>query len=227
MVQLSSCSSPSTSGPSSCEQRSSIAYSAPAQLTTAISRSSHTMRRMAPGGSSVTGQMSMISGNEVQIRLSQEGLYRETTPTPSAVPGRLGGVHHPLLRVLTGVRMMVRGETDAHAELRSRVLGVTVLTIIVDLVTAALALAFERGHAGLHSYWDALFWTTTQILTVSSSLSTPETTGGKLLDVGLELYAVVVVTAGGGGFASFFPHPLRAKNARGESRPRGEPAGTT
>ena len=71
-----SSSTPSASGPSSCEQRSSIANSSPAQLTTAISRSSHSMTRMAPGGSSVTGQMSMISGTEVQIRLSQKGLYR-------------------------------------------------------------------------------------------------------------------------------------------------------
>jgi hypothetical protein len=120
-------------------------------------------------------------------------------------------VHHPLIRVLTGVRMMIRGETDAHAELRSRVLGVTVLTIIVDLLTAGIALAFERGHAGLHSYWDALFWTTTQILTVSSSLSTPETTGGKILDVFLEIWAIVVVTSVAGVFASFFHHRAREK----------------
>jgi hypothetical protein len=116
---------------------------------------------------------------------------------------------HPLKRVLLGVRMMARGETDAHTELRSRVLGVTIATVIVDLLAAAVALAFEQGHAGLHSYWDALFWTTTQILTVSSSLSTPETTGGKLLDVFLELWAVVVVTSVAGVFASFFHHRAR------------------
>jgi hypothetical protein len=105
--------------------------------------------------------------------------------------------------------MTVRGETEAHAELRSRVLGVTLVTILVDLLCAGLALAFERGHAGLHSYWDALFWTTTQILTVSSSLATPETTGGKLLDVFLEVWAIVVVTSVAGVFASFFHHRAR------------------
>jgi hypothetical protein len=118
-------------------------------------------------------------------------------------------VHHPLIRVLRGVRMTARGETEAHAELRSRIFGVTVLSVVLDLAAAGAALGFERGHAGLHSYWDALFWTTTQMLTVSSSLSTPETTGGKVLDVALELYAVVVVTSVAGVFASFFHHRAR------------------
>jgi hypothetical protein len=107
--------------------------------------------------------------------------------------------------------MTARGETEAHRELRSRVVGVTVLTIIIDLLAAALALMFEQGHAGLHTYWDALFWTTTQILTVSSSLSTPETTGGKLLDIFLEVWAIVVVTSVAGVFASFFHHRAREK----------------
>src|SRR5688500_18282593 len=61
MLQVSSSSSPSTRLPSSCEQRSSIACSSPPQLTTAISRSSHSTRRIAPGGSSWVGQMSISS----------------------------------------------------------------------------------------------------------------------------------------------------------------------
>src|SRR4051794_1976308 len=38
-----------------------MAYSVPAQLTTAISRSSCSTRRIAPGGSSSSGQMSISS----------------------------------------------------------------------------------------------------------------------------------------------------------------------
>jgi hypothetical protein len=119
-----------------------------------------------------------------------------------------------LIRVLAGVRMMVRGETEAHAELRSRIAGVTLLTIALDLAAGAVALATEQGHAGLHTYWDALFWTTTQMLTVSSSLATPETVVGKILDIGLELYAVVVVTSVAGVFASFFHHRYREQHQR-------------
>src|SRR5215207_715775 len=62
MVQSASSSSPSTRLPSSCEQRSSIASSSPAQLNTPISRSSHSTRRIAPGGRSSRGQMSISSG---------------------------------------------------------------------------------------------------------------------------------------------------------------------
>src|SRR3954449_889825 len=61
-VQFSGSSSPSASGPSSCEQRSSSANSSPLQLNTPISRSSHSTMRVAPGGSSESGQMSMVSG---------------------------------------------------------------------------------------------------------------------------------------------------------------------
>ena len=120
-------------------------------------------------------------------------------------------MHHPVMRVLRGLRMTLRGETAAHAELRSRIVGVALLSVLVDLAAGGVALAFERGHGGLHTYGDALFWTTTQMLTVSSSLSTPVTAGGKVLDVGLELYAVVVVTSVAGVFASFFHHRSRER----------------
>src|SRR3954452_2776230 len=72
-VQLSGSSGPSASGPSSCEQRSSRANSSPLQLKTPISRSSHSTIRVAPGGSSERGQMSMVSGmgGERPYRLRQ------------------------------------------------------------------------------------------------------------------------------------------------------------
>jgi hypothetical protein len=128
-------------------------------------------------------------------------------------------VHHPAMRVLRGVKMTARAETAAHAELRSRIGGVIVLTVVLDLAAGGVAYAFEHGHADLDSYWQALFWTTTQILTVSSSLDTPVTTGGKILDVALELYAVVVVTSVAGVFASFFHHRYRDQRAKAEGTP--------
>jgi hypothetical protein len=132
------------------------------------------------------------------------GIVSSPPPPPSAPAVRLAVVPHPLRRVLIGIRMTVRGETAAHADLRGRILGVILVTAMLDVVAGGVALALEQGHAGLHTYWDALFWTSTQLLTVSSSLSTPETPGGKVLDVVLELYAVVVVTSVAGAFASFF-----------------------
>jgi hypothetical protein len=118
-----------------------------------------------------------------------------------------------MMRVLRGLRMTLRAETDAHAELRSRIGGVIALTVVLDVVAGGIGYAFEHGHGDMGSYWQALFWTTTQILTVSSSLETPLTTGGKILDVLLELYAVVVVTSVAGVFASFFHHRYRERAA--------------
>jgi hypothetical protein len=114
--------------------------------------------------------------------------------------------HRPVSRVLRGVAMTARGATPAHADLRSRVLGVTVLSIAVDLCAAGVAWAFEHGHGEITTFGNALFWTSTQLLTVSSQFPNPLTTGGKVLDVLLELYAIVVVTSVAGAFASFFHH---------------------
>jgi hypothetical protein len=124
-----------------------------------------------------------------------------------------------MLRVLRGLRMTLRAETDAHAELRSRIAGVIALTLVLDLLAGGVAYAFEHGHAEIHSYWDALFWTTTQMLTVSSSLTTPVTSGGKILDIFLELYAVVVVTSVAGVFASFFHHRYRERTSARSATP--------
>jgi hypothetical protein len=132
----------------------------------------------------------------------------------SVVPHR-----RPVSRVLRGVRMTVRGETPAHADLRSRVMGVTVVSIVVDLIAAGLAWAFEHGHGEIGTFGNALFWTTTQLLTVSSQFPNPLTTGGKALDVVLELYAIVVVTSVAGAFASFFHRRTFERREHGAKSP--------
>jgi hypothetical protein len=100
--------------------------------------------------------------------------------------------------------MTVGGSTPEHADLRERIIGVTVISIAFDLVVALLAWRLEHGRGRIETFWDAAFWTTTQLLTVSSQFPNPLTTGGKVLDVFLELYAVVVVTSTAGMFGAFF-----------------------
>ena len=65
---------------------------------------------------------------------------------------------------------------------------------------------FESGkHGGdIHGFGDAFFFAAVQLLTVSSSLKNPVTTGGKIVDVALEIWAIFVVSAVAGSFASFF-----------------------
>jgi hypothetical protein len=95
---------------------------------------------------------------------------------------------------------------DRHRRLLARVVIVVVLTLAVDVIASNLIWVFER-HAGgtdIKGLGDAFFFTTVQLLTVSSQLRNPLTTAGRIVDVALELWAVVVVASLGGSFASFF-----------------------
>ncbi|QEC47625.1 hypothetical protein FSW04_08580 [Baekduia soli] len=120
---------------------------------------------------------------------------------------------HPLLRLLASASMTLRGATPAHADLRSRLAGLMLVTVIVDLLAAGAGWGLEHGRGDITTFGNALFWTTTQMLTVSSQFPNPLTPGGKILDVGLELYAVTVVTSMAGTFASFFHHRSRERRA--------------
>jgi hypothetical protein len=65
---------------------------------------------------------------------------------------------------------------------------------------------FESGQKGgqINGIGDAAFFTAVQLLTVSSSLPNPVTTAGKIIDVLLEAWALFVLTAVAGSFATFF-----------------------
>jgi len=63
----------------------------------------------------------------------------------------------------------------------------------------------SRARPGdIHGFGDAVFFTAVQLLTISSSVTNPLTAGGKVVDVALEAWAIFVVTAVAGSFASFF-----------------------
>ena len=95
---------------------------------------------------------------------------------------------------------------ERHRRLLARIIIAFCLSVLVDLVCAALMWSFESGLPGsdIHGFGDALFFATVQILTVSSSVKNPVTHGGQIVDVVLEFWAVFVVTAIAGSFASFF-----------------------
>jgi hypothetical protein len=107
--------------------------------------------------------------------------------------------------------------TPTHLHLRQRLAAVAVVTIVVDLVGTLLVLLFEHDVTGteITNFGDSLFWTTAQLLTVSSQLRNPISTGGRIVDVLLELYAISVVAALAGSFGAFFHrrslerHPLK------------------
>ena len=112
-------------------------------------------------------------------------------------------------RLLDVIREEARRLTtwsERHRRLLARILIAIGLTIVVDLAAGLLAWDFESGVKGsdIHGLGDALFFTTVQLLTISSSLKNPVTHAGKVLDVALEAWAIFVVSAVAGSFAAFF-----------------------
>lgn len=96
--------------------------------------------------------------------------------------------------------------SERHRRLVARIVIALALSVIADLIGALLVWSFESGVKGsqIHGFGDALFFSTVQLLTVSSSLKNPVTAAGKVLDVALEAWAIFVVTAVAGSFAAFF-----------------------
>lgn len=95
---------------------------------------------------------------------------------------------------------------DHHRTLVSRLAMVFSLTALIDLCGTVVVYFAERHATGteIHSVGDALFFTTVQLLTVSSQLKNPLTVTGRLTDVFLELWAVLVVAGSAGAIADFF-----------------------
>ena len=104
--------------------------------------------------------------------------------------------------------MLHRSPPRPHLVLRGRLLAATVVVGAVDVAGTLLMWVFEEDarRSEIHNLWDAFFFTTVQLLTVSSQMRNPVTTGGRIVDILLELTALFLVTAVAGAFASFFLH---------------------
>ena len=95
---------------------------------------------------------------------------------------------------------------ERHRRLAARLIIAFVLTLVVLAAGSVLVWIFESGKQGgqIHGFGDAVFFTAVQLLTISSSITNPVTAAGKVVDVALEMWAIFVVTAIAGSFASFF-----------------------
>lgn len=114
------------------------------------------------------------------------------------------------------LRDVATARTSTHERLRDRLMVIMVATVGVDLACAGLALLCER-HAKqtqITSFGSAIFWTSTQLLTVSSSIQNPITTPGRVLDVMMELYAITVVATMAGSVGAFMIRRAREDEAQ-------------
>ncbi len=102
-------------------------------------------------------------------------------------------------------RAIFRAETPTHRRFRDHLVVIALATVGVDLICAVLAFFLERHAAQteIETLGSAFFWTTTQLLTVSSSIKNPISTGGRVLDVFMEAYAITVIAALAGAFGAF------------------------
>ena len=104
------------------------------------------------------------------------------------------------------IRKVARGATPTHEHLRSRITFVVVATVVLDAIASILILGFERHAPGteITNVGDAVFWTSTQLLTVSSQLPNPISAPARVLDIFLQAYAISVVAVLAGSFGAFF-----------------------
>ena len=104
-----------------------------------------------------------------------------------------------------GLADVLRARTPTHSRLRDRLVAIAIATIGVDLLFAVLAFVFERHErqTQITSFGSALFWTSTQLPTVSSSIQNPISTPGRILDVAMEIYAITVIGGIAGALGAF------------------------
>ena len=102
------------------------------------------------------------------------------------------------------LRLFTVGER--HRRLFARLLIAFGLSTVVFVVGTVLIWVFESGQKGgnINGFGDAAFFCSVQLLSVSSSMTNPVTSLGKIVDVGLEAWAIFVITAVAGSFATFF-----------------------
>ena len=113
-----------------------------------------------------------------------------------------------MLGVFEELRKLMRGSTPIHLRLRRRLLFIYGATFVLALLGALAIYFLERHTQGseIHNYGDALFWTSAQLLTVSSQMKNPISTGGRVLDIFFEVWAISVVAVLAGSIGTFFTH---------------------
>jgi len=103
------------------------------------------------------------------------------------------------------VRDVLRARTPTHGRLRDRLVAIALATVGFDLICGVLAFLFEhhQKQTQIESFGSALFWTTTQMLTVSSNIQNPISFPARVLDVVMEIYAITVIGSLAGALGAF------------------------
>ena len=100
----------------------------------------------------------------------------------------------------------MRSYGERHRRLAARLALIVIATAAIDLLAAIAMYLLERHTKGteIKTFGQAAFFTTVQLLTVSSQIKNPLTAAGRMIDIALELWAVIVVAGSAGAIATFF-----------------------
>lgn len=113
-----------------------------------------------------------------------------------------------IVRIYSDIRNVLRASSMPHSHLRDRLAAALTLTLIVDLLASIALFRLERNAPGtdIHSWWDAFYYVSAQLTTISSSMANPVTFAGEALCLVIDLYAITVVASVAGMFGGFFAH---------------------
>jgi hypothetical protein len=100
---------------------------------------------------------------------------------------------------------VARGSTSTHAHLRRRLSAIVLVTVFFAAIFTVIVYVSERHAHGtqIHSVFDAFLFSTSQLLT-ASSVASPTTQLGKVLELFFDIYAITVVATLAGSFGAFF-----------------------
>jgi len=100
---------------------------------------------------------------------------------------------------------VARGRTKTHTHLRRRLLTIFLATAVFAVVSTLVVYFTEHNAAGteIHDLFDAFLFASSQLLT-GSSVASPATDFGKVLELLFDIWAITVVASLAGSFGAFF-----------------------
>jgi hypothetical protein len=100
---------------------------------------------------------------------------------------------------------VARAQTPTHSHLRRRLTIIFAATAVAAVICTLVVYFTEQNAKGteIHNLFDAFIFSTSQLLT-ASSVASPHTDFGKVLELFFDLWAITVVATLAGSFGAFF-----------------------